>query len=69
MSMMKTINAKHVHNNNSTNTVLETKIKLATVRDSLNIEHKALLLYDTVDENSPYSVNNLRHGIIIDIKA
>ena len=67
--MMKTINAKHVHNNNSTNTVLETKIKLATVKESFNYKHKALSLYDTVDENSPYSMNNLRHGIIIDIKA
>ena len=66
---MKTINVAHVHRNNSTNTVLETKIKLATVRDSFNNKHKALLLYDTVDENSPYSMNNLRHGIIIDIKA
>ena len=68
--MMKTLNPYTIeHNNNSTNTVLETKIKLATVRDSFNYKHKALLLYDAVDENSPYSLNNLRHGIIIDVKA
>ena len=68
--MMKTLNPYTIeHNNNSTNTVLETKIKLATVRDSFNNAHKVALLYDTVDENSPYSLNNLRHGIIIDVKA
>ena len=63
--MMRSINSV----DNSTNRVLETKIKLATVKESFNIEHKALSLYDTVDENSPYSVNNLSHGIIIDTLA
>ena len=55
---------------NSTNTVLETKIKLATVKDSLNFKHKALLLYDKLDRNSPYSKDNMNLftvGTIINI--
>ena len=67
--MIKTINAKHTHNDYSTNSVLETKIKLATVVESFNREWQALPLYLIIDEDSPYAIDNLRHGIIIDVLA
>ena len=67
--MIKTIDAKHTHNDNSTNTVLETKIKLATVVESFNREWQALPLYLIINDDSPYAIDNLRHGIIIDTSA
>ena len=67
--MMKTINAKHVHNNNNDTTVSERflKNKLPFNKPSYN-KHRALELYDTVDKDSPYHLTHAI-GIIIDIKA
>ena len=68
--MIKTINPHIINNDdNSTETVLETKIKLATVVESFNRERQALPLYLIIDEDSPYAIDNLRHGIIIDVLA
>ena len=67
--MIKTIDAKHTHSDYSTNSVLETKIKLATVVESFDLKHQALPLYLIIDDDSPYAIDNLRHGIIIDTSA